>query len=57
MKPYEKKRMIFVGCVLFVLLMGMQYFGYDSIYVTGALAGIVSGVSVVIYPSDENRSN
>ncbi len=57
MKPYEKKRMIFVGCVLFVLLMGMQVLGYDNIYATGALAGIVSGTSVVLFPRDESGSN
>lgn len=56
MKPYEKKRMVFVGILLFGLLMGMQYFGYDSIYLTGALAGIVSGISVVIYPRDDDES-
>ncbi len=52
MQPYEKKRMLFVGCVLFGLLMTMQYLGYDSVYVTAILAGIVSGVSVVLYPRD-----
>ncbi|HEY9069360.1 MAG TPA: hypothetical protein VIV61_03830 [Candidatus Ozemobacteraceae bacterium] len=52
MRPYEKKRMLFVGCVLFGLLLAMQYLGYDSVYVTAVLAGIVSGISVVLYPRD-----
>lgn len=57
MKSYEKKRMIFIGSVLFVLLLGLQYFGYDNIYLTGALAGIVSGLSAVLYPSDQGGSS
>jgi len=57
MKSYEKKRMVFVGGILFCLLMTMQYLGYDSVYVTAALAGIVSGISVIVYPRDDNETS
>ncbi|HNW36242.1 MAG TPA: hypothetical protein PKM25_14985 [Candidatus Ozemobacteraceae bacterium] len=49
--------MMFVGGILFCLLMGMQYLGYDSIYVTAVLAGIVSGTSVVVYPRDDDEKS
>ena len=49
-QPFVKKRAIFVGCVMFPVLIVGQYLGYDSIVFTGAVAGISSGISVILFP-------
>lgn len=52
-KPHEKKRALFVGGCLFCVLMVAQLFGYESIWLTGALAGILGGTSVVLFPDPD----
>jgi len=52
-KPHEKKRAIFMGACLFPLLLLVQFLGYESIWLTGALAGIIGGASVIIFPDPD----
>ena len=52
MKPHEKKRALFMG-LLFPILLFCQYMGWDSIVLTGAFAGILGGVSVILFPDPD----
>lgn len=54
MRPHERKRALFMG-LLFPILLTAQYFGMDSIWVTGVFAGLLGGLSVVLFP-DSDRS-
>lgn len=51
-EPYEKKRAIFMFLVMFPALLLAQFFGWQSTIVAAVLAGVVGGVSVVIFPRD-----
>lgn len=53
-EPFVKKRAIFTGAVMLPCLLLAQYLGYDSILLTGLIAGVTGGVSVVLFP-DPNR--
>lgn len=55
MRPHEKKRMLFMG-LLFPILLTAQFLGFDSIWVTGVFAGILGGLSVVLFPDPDHRS-
>jgi len=54
LQPHEKKRMLLTGGVLFPFLLIVEYFGMNSIWVTGAMAGILGGLGVILFP-DPNR--
>ncbi len=53
-EPFVKKRAIFTAAVMLPLLLLAQYLGYDSMMVTGTIAGVTGGLSVILYP-DPNR--
>jgi hypothetical protein len=52
-KPYEKKRALFIGATLFPFLLLVQYLGYESVWLTGLMAGVISGVSVIVFPNPD----
>jgi hypothetical protein len=47
------KRMVFMFCVMFPVLMYAEYIGANSVILAGLAGGVSSGVSVVLFPSDE----
>jgi hypothetical protein len=46
--------MAFMFCVMFPVLLYAEYIGSNSIIVAGVVAGISSGVSVVLFPDPEH---
>jgi len=48
------KRMIFMFCVMFPVLLYAEYTGRNSIIVAAAAGGISSGVSVIVFPDPEH---
>ncbi|MEW6711171.1 MAG: hypothetical protein AB1403_15195 [Candidatus Riflebacteria bacterium] len=46
-------RMIFMFCVMFPVLLYAEYTGTNSVILAGLAGGVSSGVSVVLFPSDE----
>jgi len=55
LKPYEKNRAMFIGGVMFPILMLAQYLGYESMWLSATVAGISSGVSVVLFPDPDRK--
>lgn len=53
MPKYLIKRMAFMFCVMFPVLMYAEYIGANSVLLAGLAGGVSSGVSVVLFPSDE----
>ncbi|MBP5470332.1 MAG: hypothetical protein J6Z11_13935 [Candidatus Riflebacteria bacterium] len=53
-KPYYIKRAIFMVVVMFPILVVLEYTGNTSTVTTVLLAGITSGVSVVLFPDPEH---
>lgn len=49
-EPFVKHRAIFTGLVMAPMLLVAQYFGYDNIFLTGLIAGVTGGVSVILFP-------
>ncbi len=49
-KPHVIKRAIFMFVILFPTLLLLEYTGNTSTGLTAVLAGIIGGVSVVIFP-------
>lgn len=41
--------------LLFPILLVCQYLGFDSMIVTGAFAGILGGVSVLLFPDPDRE--
>ncbi len=41
-------------CVMFPVLMYAEYAGYNSVITAGIVAGVTSGVSVVLFPDPEH---
>lgn len=52
--PHMVKRMIFMFCVMFPVLVYAEYTGRNSILVAGLAGGVSSGVSVVLFPDPEH---
>lgn len=50
---YMINRMIFMFCVMFPVLLYAEYTGNNSVILAGLAGGVSSGVSVVLFPSDE----
>jgi len=51
---YMIRRMVFMFCVMFPVLMYAEYAGYNSVITAGIVAGVTSGVSVVLFPDPEH---
>lgn len=49
------KRMVFMLCVMFPVLLYASYHGTNSVIVAGVTGGISSGVSVVLFPNPERN--
>lgn len=47
---HVKNRAIFIFCFMFPLVMAVQYYGYETMIVTGLIGGIAGGLSVIIFP-------
>lgn len=54
-EPFVKKRAIFTAAVMMPALLLAQYLGYDSVMVTGAIAGITGGLSVILFPDPHRQ--
>ncbi len=52
--PHMIKRMIFMFCVMFPVLIYAEFTGRNSVLVAAVTGGIASGVSVVIFPDPEH---
>ncbi|MBU1109199.1 MAG: hypothetical protein KKB51_21150 [Candidatus Riflebacteria bacterium] len=52
--PHMIKRMIFMLCVMFPVLLYAEYTGRNSILVAALTGGLSSGVSVVLFPDPEH---
>lgn len=52
--PHMIKRMIFMFCVMFPVLLYAEYTGNNTILVAAVTAGVTSGVSVVVFPDPEH---
>ncbi len=52
--PHMIKRMIFMFCVMFPVLIYAEYTGRNSVLVAAVTGGIASGVSVVLFPDPEH---
>ncbi|HMM61565.1 MAG TPA: hypothetical protein PLR50_10530 [Candidatus Rifleibacterium sp.] len=48
--PHMIKRMIFMFCVMFPVLLYAEYTGRNSVIVAAVTGGVASGVSVVLFP-------
>ncbi len=48
------KRAVFMAATLFPAILTAQYLGHDSVAVSATMAGIIGGVSVILFP-DPNR--
>lgn len=53
-EPYVIKRAVFMFAIMFPVLLILEYTGHSSSAITGALAGILGGVSVVLFPNPEH---
>ena len=53
LEPYVIKRAVFMFCVMFPILLVLEYVGKSSTTTTMVLAGVTGGVSVVLFPSPE----
>lgn len=51
------KRAIFMLCVMFPVLLYAEYTGNNTVLVAAATGGISSGVSVILFPATENKSD
>lgn len=52
-----KNRMIFSSLILFSAIIFLQYFGYDSVFITMLVAGIVGGLAVILFPDPNTRDS
>lgn len=52
--PHMIKRMIFMFCVMFPVLLYAEYTGRNSVLVAAIAGGVSSGVSVVLFPDPEH---
>ncbi len=52
--PHMIKRMIFMFCVMFPVLLYAEYTGRNTVLVAAVVAGVSSGVSVVLFPDPEH---
>ncbi len=52
---YMKKRMIFMFCIMFPVLLYAEFTGNNSVLVAGVVGGVTSGVSVVLFPKDKEK--
>jgi predicted branched-subunit amino acid permease len=52
--PHMIKRMIFMFCVMFPVLLYAEFTGNNSIVVAALAGGVSSGVSVVLFPDPEH---
>lgn len=52
---YMIKRMVFMFCVMFPVLLYAEFTGTNSVLVAGLAGGVSSGVSVILFPSDEQQ--
>ena len=52
--PHMIKRMIFMFCVMFPVLLYAEYTGSNTVLVAAVVAGVTSGVSVVLFPDPEH---
>jgi hypothetical protein len=50
-----KKRMIFMFCIMFPVLLYAEFTGNNSVLVAGVVGGVTSGVSVVLFPKDKEK--
>jgi len=48
------KRMIFMFCIMFPVLLYAEYTGRNSVLVAAVTGGVASGVSVVLFPDPEH---
>lgn len=48
------KRMVFMFCVMFPVLLYAEYTGHTSIGLSGITGGISAAVSVVLFPDPEH---
>jgi reverse gyrase len=48
------KRMLFMFCIMFPVLLYAEYTGKNSIILAAVTGGITSGVSVVLFPDPEH---
>ncbi len=55
MKDYEWKRALFVGGVMFPVLIIAQYHGLDSMWLSAVTAGVSSGISVILFPNPDRK--
>lgn len=53
-QPYMIKRAVFMFAIMFPTLLILEFTGHTSTVITAALAGILGGVSVVLFPSPEH---
>ena len=52
--PHMIKRMIFMFCVMFPVLLYAEFTGRNSVLVAAVTGGVASGVSVVLFPDPEH---
>jgi hypothetical protein len=57
MPKYMIKRMVFMFCVMFPVLLYAEYTGNNSVVLAGLAGGVSSGVSVVLFPNDEKKDS
>lgn len=55
--PHMLKRMVFMFCIMFPVLIYAEYTGRNSVVVAAVTAGITSGASVVLFPDPEHLKN
>lgn len=53
--PFMIKRMVFIFCVMFPVMLYAEYTGNNSFILAGLSGGVSSGASVILFPSDEQR--
>jgi predicted membrane chloride channel (bestrophin family) len=49
------KRMVFMFCVMFPVLLYAEFTGNNSVILAGVTGGVTSGVSVVLFPKDKEK--
>jgi reverse gyrase len=52
--PHMIKRMIFMFCVMFPVLLYAEYTGRSSVLLAGLAGGVSSGASVILFPDPEH---
>jgi reverse gyrase len=55
--PHMIRRMIFMFCIMFPVLIYAEYIGRNSVMLAAVTAGLTSGVSVVLFPDPEHLKN